>query len=602
MRLPSKVVSSKCLVSLRYGILFFLFVVLTSSSAAQGVLTLEIRHLWEGQIIGLPAKNLPLPNGEKLEITRLAYLLSDPRVESKVQNGQSTWQERKNWQAFVNAASDVSKISLAGLPRRHFHSLQFFIGLDEKTNANDPNRYPQDHPLHPKNNLHWSWQGGYIFLAVEGRLHSSNTADPVGFSYHLGNAHNRMMVTLPTSFDLSKLDVTITIDFNLSRLFTTGPTPLNIADHTSTHGRKGDPTALTLVNNIEDAFKVHWIRSHSPESSTEFTGGKGITGFVGTPYEFKMPKNFPVPKLPVDYPLTEERVALGRRLFHDPLLSRSGAISCASCHQWKAGLSDSRRFSLGVTGRPGKRQSMPIFNMAWKDVFFWDGRVSSLRAQAKFPIQDSLEMHESLSNVEQKLKAHSQYPPLFDKAFGDLNITADRLGVAIEQFVLTLTSFDSKFDRASRGKLKLTEEESRGFQLFTTEYDPRRRQFGADCFHCHSGAFFTDHEFHNNGLTPGDDPGLAGVTHLSDDLHKFATPSLRNIALTAPYMHDGRFENLNQVLDHYSSGIVNSQTLDPNLAKHRGRGIPLSDDDKNAIIAFLHSLSDPQFSEIERDR
>ena len=165
---------------------------------------------------------------------------------------------------------------------------------------------------------------------------------------------------------------------------------------------------------------------------------------------------------------------------------------------------------------------------------------------------------------------------------GTDEITPERLGVAIEAFVLTLTSYDSKFDRSLRGEATLDEAEKRGFELFVTEFDPRQRQFGADCFHCHGGALFTDHAMRNNGLA--NEPG------------RFATPSLRNVALTAPYMHDGRFATLEEVIGHYDHGVVRTPSLDPNLGKHPNTGLNLSAADTSALVAFLKTLTDSQFA------
>jgi cytochrome c peroxidase len=240
---------------------------------------------------------------------------------------------------------------------------------------------------------------------------------------------------------------------------------------------------------------------------------------------------------------------------------------------------------------------MPLVNLAWKSSFFWDGRASSLREQVLDPIRDPIELHSDLDQLVEQLSGVSDYPDLFLAAFGDEAINTNRLAVALEQFMLTLTSMDSRFDQAAAGKAELTEQEKRGFELFMTEYDPRREQYGADCFHCHGGAFFTDHAFHNNGLEAGEDGGLEIATGRASDRYKFSTPSLRNVALTAPYMHDGRFDTLEEVITHYVSGLHRSPTLDPNLAKHPARGIPLTIADQQALLAFLKTLSDPQFAE-----
>ncbi len=292
--------------------------------------------------------------------------------------------------------------------------------------------------------------------------------------------------------------------------------------------------------------------------------------------------------------MTEEGVSLGRRLFHEKLLSRDNTLSCASCHKEAQAFSDSpRRFSIGADQQEGARNAMPLFNLAWKREFFWDGRASSLRQQVLMPIQDTKEMHEPLEKMVGKLAAAPGYAEQFEKAFGSREISADRVARALEQFVLTPESANSKFDHALKGRVELSEEEKRGFELFMTEYDPRRGLTGADCFHCHGGPLFSDFRFTNNGLDADpSDTGRERVTGKPLDKGKFAVPSLRNVALTGPYMHDGRFQTLEEVIEHYCTGTKRSATLDPNLAKHPGGGVPLSLDDKKALVAFLKTLTD----------
>jgi cytochrome c peroxidase len=241
----------------------------------------------------------------------------------------------------------------------------------------------------------------------------------------------------------------------------------------------------------------------------------------------------------------------------------------------------------------GARHAMPLLNLAWKRSFFWDGRAPSLRAQALMPIQDHAEMDECLTNVASKLAARPRYPAAFQAAFGCMEITPEKIGLALEQYLLTLTSFDAKLDRAMRGAEKLTVEEKRGFQLFSTEYDPRRGQYGADCFHCHGGMLFQSQTFANNGLDAEfRDTGRAKVTGKDSDRGKFAVPSLRNVELTGPYMHDGRFATLEEVVAHYCTGVKRSASLDPNLAKHPNGGLPLTEADQKALVAFLKTLTD----------
>jgi cytochrome c peroxidase len=249
-----------------------------------------------------------------------------------------------------------------------------------------------------------------------------------------------------------------------------------------------------------------------------------------------------------------------------------------------------------VAGAIGTRNSMPLENLAWKKEFFWDGRAASLREQVLQPIQNPIEMHQPLALLMRKLAADTNYPSLFAKAFGSPEINTDRLARALEQFLLVQVSFDSKFDRVALGTATFTAEEQRGFELFHTEYDPYHGQYGADCFHCHGGPLLQSQNFANNGLdSVFRDQGRFVVTKRPGDLGKFAVPSLRNVAVTAPYMHDGRFRTLEEVVEHYSTGVLRSATLDPNLAKHPNGGVPLSDSDKRALVAFLNTLTDDRF-------
>lgn len=209
------------------------------------------------------------------------------------------------------------------------------------------------------------------------------------------------------------------------------------------------------------------------------------------------------------------------------------------------------------------------------------------------PIRSEQEMHETLPAVVGKLRKLPAYSRLFAAAFGSPEINADRIARALEQFLLTRVSSDSRFDRVLRGKAELSEIEKRGFELFMTEFDPRRGMRGADCFHCHGGPLFGGGGFFNNGLDASpSDQGRAAVSGKAHDHGKFVAPSLRNVELTAPYMHDGRFESLAEVIAHYSSGVTRSATLDPNLAKHPKSGIRLGKSDQDALVAFLKSLTE----------
>lgn len=310
-----------------------------------------------------------------------------------------------------------------------------------------------------------------------------------------------------------------------------------------------------------------------------------------TPVAFKTPKGFPKPKLPADNQLTQERIELGEKLFHDTILSIDGTVSCAACHVVEFAFSDDVDLSRGFEGRLGKRNSMPLFNLAWKDEFFWDGRAKSLRAQVLEPIQDHLEMAANLNSVIYRLNRRKVYRDAFEKAYGPGKITKEMLGLALENFLFTITSHDSKYDQVVAKKEKFSNLEERGRTLF---FKPHQRG-GAGCFECHSGPHFTDFEYRNNGLSLVDDLrdlGVFKVTGKEEDKLKFVTPSLRNIAITEPYMHDGRFPKLEDVVKHYNSPLHKSKTLDPKL---KPKGLGLSKEDQAALVAFLKTLTDPKF-------
>jgi cytochrome c peroxidase len=305
----------------------------------------------------------------------------------------------------------------------------------------------------------------------------------------------------------------------------------------------------------------------------------------------------PAPVIAADNPLHVQGVALGRMLFYEKRLSRTGTLACASCHKQEHAFSDPRVFSLGVDQLPGKRHAMAVFNMAWNtNGFFWDGRAHLLRDQSLKPIQDHLEMDETLAHVIEKLRKLLQYEDQFVRAFGSKEINALRISLALEQFMHSIVSSESKYDLFLRGEVALSAAELRGRDLFTQEYNPFFPEAsGADCQHCHGGLNFENDEFRNNGLDEEADlldVGYEAVSGNLSDRGKFKVPSLRNIALTAPYMHDGRFQTLEEVVDHYNTGIKSSNTLDVTLENTLPNGLLLSDQDKADLVAFLHTLTD----------
>ncbi|MGB0839884.1 MAG: cytochrome-c peroxidase [Chitinophagales bacterium] len=329
-----------------------------------------------------------------------------------------------------------------------------------------------------------------------------------------------------------------------------------------------------------------------------------------TAYEFNIPPYMPNIQgyIPSDKPVTVEGVALGKKLFHDPILSIDYSMACASCHnQELAFTDDGEAFSTGVDGSIGTRNAMPLFNLAYHlQGLFWDGAAASLEEQALEPVPNPHEMNLPWEDAIARLMVAEDYRILFYEALGVTTITPEDVADALAQFERTLVSTTSKYDLALTpgSGIFLNDLEDTGRELFILEATAG----GADCFHCHGdpGQLFTDNTFHNNGLDTAfdcadfEDKGLGGVTGDCNDNGKFKTPSLRNIALTAPYMHDGRFATLEEVIDHYSEGIHPSATLDPIIASKFGDGedefgLGLNDAKKEALIAFLHTLTDTAF-------
>jgi cytochrome c peroxidase len=295
-----------------------------------------------------------------------------------------------------------------------------------------------------------------------------------------------------------------------------------------------------------------------------------------------IPPNVPEP---ADNLTTAEGINLGRFLFYDSILSVDYTISCGSCHHQENAFSDPVKYSLGVDGTPGVRHAMALFNLAWDPSYFWDGRALSLEDQALKPITDHLEMKSNLDSVILRLNRSEFYRGLFFKAFGVTKITRTELAKAIAQFERSIISGNSRYDKWVRGEATLDSMEALGRSLYTDEQK-------GDCTHCHSlGSLFSNFGFKNNGLDaiPADS-GRYRVSGFAGDIGKFKSPTLRNIALSAPYMHDGRFSTLEQVLQHYNIGFKASATLDGNISKQiKGR---MTIPETKAIIAFLKTLTD----------
>ncbi len=314
-----------------------------------------------------------------------------------------------------------------------------------------------------------------------------------------------------------------------------------------------------------------------------------------TPYTFPSSDFFPkVPAVPYN-PTTIEGVELGRYLFYDTILSIDSSLSCGSCHRQSAAFSDGpNAFSRGIHAQLLERNTLPLFNLAWSPLFFWDGRAGSLETQVFHPVRAANEMNATWSHVTQRVSGSKFYRQRFREAFGNVVIDSMLIAKAIAQFERTLISCNSKYDRVLNGKAYFTKEEFEGFELVN---DMTR----GNCLACHptdGDAMATTFIFSNNGLDDVadvngyKDKGRGIVTGNNADNGKFKVPSLRNIVLTAPYMHDGRFATLEEVLEFYSSGVHYSPTIDANMHDPNAGGVRLTKDDKKKMMAFLHTLTD----------
>lgn len=303
---------------------------------------------------------------------------------------------------------------------------------------------------------------------------------------------------------------------------------------------------------------------------------------------FQKPSNFPQTVYHFETnPVTKEGFELGRKLFYDPILSANNTISCGNCHIPTGSFSHpGHSVSHGIHDRLGKRNSPPIMNLAWSPTFMWDGGIFDLDLQPVAPITNHVEMDDTLANVLNKLRNHPEYPSLFKKAFGSSEISSNNFFKALSQFMLMCVSSESRYDSVMRNQASFSSREQQGYQLFRQK-----------CSTCHTEPLFTDHSFRNNGLgiTSVNDMGRYPVTLHDTDKYRFKVPSLRNLAYTAPYMHDGRFFTLNAVLDHYVNGMQQTPNLDPFFTQSTQPGIPLTSTERENLLAFLATLNDRNF-------
>ena len=303
-----------------------------------------------------------------------------------------------------------------------------------------------------------------------------------------------------------------------------------------------------------------------------------------------MPNGFPEIHTPKRNPLSREGIDLGKMLFYDPMLSSNGRVSCASCHLQQLAFTDGQPLSQnGVSGKPGRRNTPTLTNLVFQEFFFWDGGAQNLESQSFAPLMHADEMDINLTALCKRLSEHPIYSQKFKLVFQKDSITSSQIVRALAQFQRTLISSNSHYDQVMKGDLEFTEGEARGLNIFQLH-----------CKSCHPPPLFTDNDFHNNGLDSifsseheGIGKGRYRITLNKKDMGKFKTPTLRNISKTSPYMHDGRFTSLHEVLKHYQSGIIPSETLDSLLMVNP----LLSDSEIVELGAFLETLTDTEFLE-----
>lgn len=314
--------------------------------------------------------------------------------------------------------------------------------------------------------------------------------------------------------------------------------------------------------------------------------------YDATTYKLNVPDYVPFDNISSDNPMTQKGVQLGRKLFYDPILSGDSNITCATCHaQEKAFGTEATTLKNEYKGIVLERNVLALFNQAWYQHFGWDNRKNSLEEKTKGSIENPFGMQGDWTTILDRLNNHDLYPRYFHEVFDGYEITEDKVKKAVAQFMYSIISYDSKFDQFLQGKVNLSQEELLGFQIFSTEK--------GDCFHCHSheaGLFFLS-AAQNNGLDSVeslqgfDDNGYGNVTNNEFDNGKFKSVSLRNLSFTAPYMHDGRFETLREVLEHYNSGGKYSPTVSPTM-KYIDLGLNLTEEDIDHLEAFLMTLND----------
>jgi cytochrome c peroxidase len=527
-----------------------------------GTLVIELGHEVSGEPLVLGRLTYTNTAGNRFAIDRLRYYVSDVVLHG------AAGAEHTSGVHYCDLSADATqRITLPDVPSGQYERISFVFGLDDTRNLTGAL------PSTPENDaMEWpaALGGGYHYMLLEGRFEDATGSE------RTCRVQTGRLVSGGTSTS-HYFEVTLP---NSSVAIGTGTTHLLALMDVG--GWFADPPY-----DFND-YGTDMAASAAAQQILEDNGPHVFAPLTQDPVTIEFPPAFPPMIVPADNPTTRQGVFLGRNLYHDPILSADSTLACAGCHRPEHSFADVTRFSVGIDGISGTRNANALVNPGFVTVSFWDGRARDLEAQALEPVQNPIEMNLPWSEVTERLAANARYRRLFLRAFGTVEITPDRVTKAIAQFERTLISANAKYDRWAAGEIQLTAAEERGHAMFFSEV--------GDCFHCHGqNLAFTDNLFHNVGVDAVIvDPGLGGRTGLPSDMGLFRTPTLRNVELTGPYMHDGRFATLHEVVQHYNSGGFRTPTVDPLIRV--GVGLRLTDQQVDDLVAFLMVLTDTTYA------
>jgi cytochrome c peroxidase len=503
--------------------------------------------------------------GNRYSVDRFRYYVSGVRLERT--DGSVVEMDAVHYRDAADPGT--STFTLEDVPGGSYVALSLLIGLDAAHNEwgalpDTPENAAMRWPASLGDGYHYAWlEGRYrdeTGAAAPYAVRTGRIDDGVNFD------DNLVRLVVPTSaLVVDEGPVTLDVEVNVNAWF--DDPPFDLAENAD---MVADPAAQAALRDNASDLLDPVIIELEPVSFT-FPGAEP-----------------PVMPEPAGNPTTRQGIQLGRLLFYDPILSGDSTLACAGCHVQERAFGDPRRLSVGIGGERTPRHAPTIINPGWIRDLFWDGRSPSIEDQAIHPVENPIEMAADWDDVVADIQAHPTYPALFRQVFGTSTIERDLVLKAIAQFERSLISRSSRYDRWLRGQESFTAQEERGWAIFHSE--------SADCFHCHHpNELFTTNQFINIGLdSVVVDPGLGGIDGDPNHLSQFRVPTLRNVGVSAPYMHDGRFATLEEVLEHYrTGGKAGTANVSPLI--RTGVGLPLSDQDIEDIIAFLHTLTDESF-------